>query len=48
MCFVIHANVWERLQTSRAEMTAKQHKRAIPITIKDKDNAIVRLPERSA
>lgn len=43
-----HVNVRERLQTSRAEILAKQHRNAVKITIKIGDTVMVRLPERNS
>lgn len=42
----IHANVRHRLQASRAEMMAQQHKRATPVTIQVGDTVKVRQPDR--
>ena len=44
----IHSSVRNKLQASRAEMIAKQHKSAEQVTIKAGDTVMVRLPERSS
>ncbi len=44
----IHAKFLSRLQASRAEMMARQHKRAIPVTIQVGDTVIVRQPDRTS
>ena len=44
----IHTQVRSKLQASRAEMMAKQHKRATPVTIQVGDTVKVHLPNRSS
>ncbi len=44
----IHAKFLSRLQASRAEMMARQHKRATPVTIQVGDTVKVRHPDRTS
>ncbi len=44
----IHRKVRERLQASRAEMMAQQHKRATPINIQKGDTVMVQVPMRNS
>ncbi len=44
----IHNKVHKKLQGSRVEMMAKQHKKATPVNIKEGDNIMVHLPDRKS
>lgn len=44
----IHNKVRDKLQASRAEMMAQQHKRATPVSLKVGDTVMVRVPDRSS
>ncbi len=46
MFSTIHASVREKLKATKTETMAKQHKRAIPVNIKEGDAVMVQQPER--
>ncbi len=48
MFSTIHASVREKLKATKTEMIPKQHKRAIPVNIKEGDAIMIQQPERAS
>ncbi len=44
----MHSSVREKLKATKAEMAINQHKRATPVSIKQRDNVMIQHPERKS
>ncbi len=43
-----HNKLHENLQAFRVEIMAKEHEKATPVNIKERDNVMVRIPDRNS